>query len=780
MKKRTLLLIFTLLVTFFVQAQEKSSNIAIGKWRDHLSYYYTHNVDKVKGRILVSCESALFYYDPNSQEIEKYSKVNGLSDAGLGITAYDSTTNTIIITYENSNIDIVQDDKVYNIPDIKNRSIEGSKEINSISFYNNKAYLSCGFGIVVLDLTRHEIYDTYYLGENSSAINVNCVYINDTSIFAGTVNGLLYADKNSNALASSETWKNKNMVVGNNYKEVNYILPLNSKDLLINILMTNSTHSYLTRYNGNTLTVVDSDAYIINLRRCQDKIVRISYLSLSIMDSSFNQIYHISDQWNPVSGLSLDLKDAIIDNNDLWISHTYSGLVHIPNYTSGITSTKEIIFPNGPMTNNVYSITASKTGKIFVAPGGKDITNANKGLLGDVYTYEGFYWNNLEDNILRDSTKDILNITIDPNDENHLMAASWWNGVIEIDSNKVVKIYDITNTDSLITPYNNSYRIAAVQYDASGNLIIANSLATNNLAFLNYHGQWGAFATNSFLPNVADEIVGLTLDNVNFYKLLFTASNKILVLNNNGDMLFIDPNNGSLLSTSKINCITQDKEGEMWIGTEKGIKVIYDLSSTFSSNSTTTSNVECNNIVYDEQGIAQYLLSFENITCIMVDGANRKWVGTERNGIYVLSESGDKELYHFTIENSPLFSGKIVSMAQNPITGEVFIGTDRGLISYRAESTEGAAKAGELTTYPNPIKEDYNGTIAIKGFVKDSDVRITDATGKMVAHLKSLGGQAIWDGKNFKGQRVGTGVYFIFSSANEGKDKADGKFLIIR
>jgi ligand-binding sensor domain-containing protein len=232
--------------------------------------------------------------------------------------------------------------------------------------------------------------------------------------------------------------------------------------------------------------------------------------------------------------------------------------------------------------------------------------------------------------------------------------------------------------------------------------------------------------------------------------------------------------------TSKINCITQDQEGEMWIGTEKGIKVIYDLSSTFSSNSTTTSNVECNNIVYDEQGIAQYLLSFENITCIMVDGANRKWVGTERNGIYVLSESGDKELYHFTIENSPLFSGKIVSMAQNPITGEVFIGTDRGLISYRAESTEGAEKAGELTTYPNPIKEDYNGTIAIKGFVKDSDVRITDATGKMIAHLKSLGGQAIWDGKNFKGQRVGTGVYFIFSSANEGKDKADGKFLIIR
>jgi hypothetical protein len=164
----------------------------------------------------------------------------------------------------------------------------------------------------------------------------------------------------------------------------------------------------------------------------------------------------------------------------------------------------------------------------------------------------------------------------------------------------------------------------------------------------------------------------------------------------------------------------------------------------------------------------------------MCDGGNRKWVGTERNGIFVFSPSGDKQIYHFTSENSPLYSNRVITMAQDPKTGEVYIGTDLGVISYKAESIKAVDQAGSLTAYPNPVKPDYNGIIAIKGFVANSDVRITDVAGNMVAHTKSIGGQAIWDGKNFKGEKVSSGVYLIFGSALEGKETASGKLLIVR
>ncbi|MBQ9312658.1 MAG: hypothetical protein IJ213_06385 [Bacteroidales bacterium] len=774
------------LATIFAFGQNKSSNIEIGQWRDHLSYYMSHNVAKVGDKVLVACGSSLFYYDTKTKTMDKLSKVNGLSDAGLGVVAYDSVSGSIVITYENSNIDIVQKDKIFNIPDIKNRFIEGSKEINSIYFSNNKAYLSCGFGVVVIDLLRHEIYDTWYLGENSSAINVNCVYINDTSIFAGTVNGLLYADKNSTTLAAGEAWHKKE--VGNSAstsfitREINYILPLGN-DIIISALSDNDNNSIVFRYNGEDMDTVGS-FYLINMKTFGDKLAMINWLSFTIYDEDFNQYYHISDQWNPIPGVSPDFFDVIIDGEDLWFAHHYSGLVYVPKYKENNLWSRECVFPQGPLTNNVYNLIFDKYGLLYLSPGGKDITSGNRYIEGYVDIYDGNWWFRPETQTYMQTYEgerllDILNVTIDPYDRRHFMASSWWNGVLEFRNDTLINIFDITNTDSVITPYTESYRIIGVLYDASGNLLIGNSLSSNAFAYLNYHGQWGSFLTTSFLNNTADELEGITEDIYNHYKILYTKSNKILIMNNNEDIRFINPNNGSLLTTDRVNCMVQDQDGEIWIGTEKGIKVIYSLDNAFSSAGQ-TAPTECNNIIYDEHGIADYLLRAENIQCIMVDGANRKWIGTESNGIYVISANGDKELHHFTIENSPLLSGKVVCMAQNPSNGEVFIGTDRGLISYRTESLYTNNEKQGLKTYPNPVREDYEGMIAIRGFVKDSDVRITDAQGRMVAHIKSLGGQAVWDGRNFNGQKVGSGVYYIFSSANEGKTTAVGKFMIIK
>src|SRR5574344_2085012 len=220
-------LFFTFFILSINTVFAQFENVAIGGWRDHLSYYQTDKITKVENRLLVTAGSAMFFYNTKDNSVEKFSKVSGLSDAGITNVAYDSVSKCIIVVYENANIDIIQNDKVYNISDIKIRSIEGSKAINNITFYNQKAYLSCGFGIVVLDLIRKEIFETYYIGINSSKINVNNVVIYNDSIYAASAAGLLYAPLNSPFLASSSAWQLHPTFNSNRSYEVSYLFVFN-------------------------------------------------------------------------------------------------------------------------------------------------------------------------------------------------------------------------------------------------------------------------------------------------------------------------------------------------------------------------------------------------------------------------------------------------------------------------------------------------------------------------------------------------------------------------
>ena len=774
----------TFLSSFSSKAQ--FSNVPIGSWRDHLSYYQTEKIALVENRILVSAGSAMFFYDKDDNSMERFSKVNGLTDAGIVQLAYDKTTKCIIVVYDNSNIDLIQNDKVYNIPDIKIRSIEGSKTVNNITFYNKKAYLSCGFGIVVLDLDRKEIFETYYIGNNSSKINVNNVVIDNDSIYAATVNGLLYAPYNSSSLATSETWKSYESLNNPYNSEIRYMFMYNNK-LMAGVKRQDDNIDLFVR-NENGWDTVFSNFLVYWIKPTEDKLVAkvwgSSNQAVIVYDTNYVAKRVIDDEWWPMHSdvnnklITPEVGDALITGDDLWLSHEREGgLIYMENYL--VNSTVKLRYPNGPLSNDVFSITATE-GKIYVAPGGRTLIYAPRILPGNIYTFNGYYWEALSNFLDYPELKDIINVSIDPRNSNHLMAASLWNGVVEVLDNKIVKIWDSTNTD-VLKPTIYGYRIAGVEYDASGNLLIGSSLSSNSLCYLNYRNEWGSFNTYEQIGQA--EVLGLALDRFNtgnLYKFIWTTNNSILALDNNNNQIIIDPNNGSKDESNKINCMVQDQEGEIWIGTDKGIKVIYSLDGLFTIGENNKSSVTCNNIIYQEGDIAQYLLNYDNINCIMCDGANRKWVGTERNGIFVFSSNGDEQLYHFTAENSPLYSNRILTMAQEPKTGEVYIGTDRGVMSYKAESTAGAEEAGKLTAYPNPVRPDYTGIVAIKGFVSDSDVRITDVTGNMVAHLKSIGGQAVWDGKNFNGERVSSGVYLIFGTALEGAQNAVGKILFVR
>jgi len=227
------------------------------------------------------------------------------------------------------------------------------------------------------------------------------------------------------------------------------------------------------------------------------------------------------------------------------------------------------------------------------------------------------------------------------------------------------------------------------------------------------------------------------------------------------------------VSSSTVYCMAEDLDGEIWIGTDKGVKVIYYPSHIFDGN------VFPRNILLEQDGYVSVLLEYEEVTAIAVDGANRKWIGTSKAGVFLMSENGQEQLLHFTAEDNPLFSNQIIDINVNQFTGEVFFATSKGLVSYKGTATSGFETYADLPVYPNPVPHEYTGVVAVNGLKTNSLCKITDSSGKLVWQGYSDGGQLAWYCKDHFGRRPATGVYYVMASDDEGKEKIVTKFVFI-
>jgi hypothetical protein len=325
--------------------------------------------------------------------------------------------------------------------------------------------------------------------------------------------------------------------------------------------------------------------------------------------------------------------------------------------------------------------------------------------------------------------------------------------------------------------------IAGLAFDRDGNLWISNGYATNPIACRTKNGAWHTFNPGSVLNG--NLLVSDILAASNGYKwLLRPRGNGILVFNdggtigNTGDdqykVLNNQPGSGGLPSND-VYSFAEDKDGHIWVGTNRGVAVFYTPNAIFGGG-----DFDAQQILIEQDGNVQILFETEAVTALAVDGANRKWVGTETSGAYLVSADGRTQIHHFTAQNSPLPSNTITSIAIDGITGEVFFGTDRGILSYRSDATESAFENTCASVFPNPVRESYTGPVAITGLVRDSEVRITDMAGNLVYSTTSLGGQAVWPGTDLAGGRVATGVYLVFAVDRTGSYKCNTKVLVVR
>jgi len=327
--------------------------------------------------------------------------------------------------------------------------------------------------------------------------------------------------------------------------------------------------------------------------------------------------------------------------------------------------------------------------------------------------------------------------------------------------------------------------ISGLDYDDQHNLWVANTSAPDIISVMKNDGQWRSFNLGGTLS--ATDVGKLMVDKSNQKWIIKRTDGYIIVFNDNNTIdnpnddkvkvLSSSTGNGGIAG-SKVYSMAIDQDGEIWVGTDKGINVFYSPENIFESGV----NSDAQQILVprnDGSGLADILLETETVTAITIDGANNKWIGTDRAGVFYISSDGIRQLAHFTTANSPLLSNSIAGIAIND-DGEVFFGTAKGIISYRGTATPPPPPGSSVYAYPNPVRPEYHGVIAIKGVANKSSVKITDTSGNLVFETRSEGGQAVWDGKNFDGREAASGVYLVFITNNDGSEKLATKILIIR
>lgn len=742
------------------------AQIPVGAWRDHLPYSQCYKVIKTDNKIITATANNLFAYNTADNSIEKLSTISGLSDLGIATMEYNIEKKLYLIAYTNGNIDIVKGNVINNIADVKNKTMLGSKRANHIYFHGNYAYISFFFGILVVDLERLEIKDTYTVGEANEPYEVFSVVVDNTDIYAGTAKGIFKADVNDPFLVDYNRWRRidnipnstgkfdklaifDGKVIANNYREAYntdalYYLEGNSWN---SFLPNAKLHKNELRVSGNMLLV-----------SCQGAVYTVNKnFESSIIDTyGFDSAY-------PQSSL-------IDEVGNLWIADQRSGLVSRRANSSEFSST----FPNGPNTNGLINMLWSN-GSLYVTAGGLDASWNNISRAAEFYKFSDETWTSVSNT----STIDYISVVADPVDPAKVYIGSWNNGVFVYDGNKLVEkyYYDNSPLQSSIpgTPF---VRIGGMIFDDAKNLWIINSGVKYQLIKKKPNGEWEAFEL-ALGDNTNDHTIGgIHQDRNGMFWIVVprVTGSGISVFKSKNEKRFFNPK--SLLGDviPHIYCITSDNDGVVWVGTDRGVVTYSNPESVLDGNIDGDQPKIPRN---DGTDIIDPLLGTETVNCMAVDGANRKWFGTEKGGAYLFSPDGTKEIHHFTTVNSPLFSNSIKSLAIDEKSGEVFFGTDQGIISYRSNATVATDDFTNVYVFPNPVREDYHGDIIITGLIADASVKITDVSGNLVYETKSLGGQAVWDGNTGGGKRVATGVYLIFCTNSDGTRTFVTKMLVV-
>lgn len=734
-----------------------------GTWNEYFSFRNIQQLEAVDDNVFALSENGIFIYNTSTQEIQKVTKLNGLSTVGLSCMAFCDSTSSFLIGYGDGTLDILEYPslRVHAIPTIANKSIYGSKKINSVVMHNDTAIIATGFGVLTFSMTTKNFISTTVLSNDGSYVAAKSVANDKQTIYAATTKGIFTALLSNPNLSDFSIWKKLSGIPFEN-DTISHIAVLDGTIYYVHKNTLDASKDSIFRIKDGTADAFKTQSpNVTNVTSKNHQLFVSSYLSAAIYDSE-EKLTHHYDKTRITSKYCDIIK---LNNGEVFIGDEYHGLYEYFSMTN--------IIPNCPLSNHIRDMFFQDNSLHIVC--------------GNFTLWEQLYY----------SVKDPNGIWYGHNDWRYnnsfcvfpiqntstYYIGTHGNGLLE---NSVAwesgNQYDATN--SILQTYY-LYKLTVIDditADSKGILWMLNSGTRFPIVAKDLDNNWYSYYVAKTTGNVVNQqnLFNQIIVDSRGYKWLsgtgqLTVFYENKTLDNTDDDLLVriplNDNEGSI--AEKTTCLAEDLDGEIWIGTTEGIAVHSAPSRVFKDRQIIS------RIKIEVDGEVGYLLSSESISCIAVDGANRKWIGTEKSGVFLISENGTEQILNFTKNNSPLPSNAVRSIVIDHATGEVYIGTEEGLVSYICDATVGDAEMSDVYVFPNPVRETYEGDIYIKGVVADAVIKITDVSGNLVRTVTAHGGTAVWDGRNVYGDRVKTGVYLLYISDETGKTTKVAKLVFV-
>ncbi len=756
---------FLFLLLLSIQGFSQPGLPPVGQWRELLPWTQVRKLVQDGETLWGATPYSLFSLDLRENSIQRFSKVNGLSGTGISDIAADPASGKIIVAYSNSNVDLLDGDQVYTIRSIANSSIAGDKTLRSVFIKEGLAYIGSGIGIIVADINRKEVKATYIIGASGNATAVTAVTADAQYLYAETSEGLKRC-----ALAGTNPadYRNWTLLSGTNG------LPAGNGTALtlLNQQPVFAVNDTVYRLNGNWSAFFSNGETISSLSITGSGLIVCTTTPNSgavtvLSGSGATQSIIRNGQYFRQPAFALQIQQS------LWIADNRKGLLQ---YDGNLFSSYQ---PNSPDTVLL--------GKPFAAPGILYIppyslqpgwnSNAEKAGIG---LFSGNNWQLISAATIPafDSLPGINSLLVE-GPEVRIWGSSWGGGLFSLTAGQLT-VYKQNSPLRSPAFAPGEYRVGGLALDAEQQLWVTNYGATNNLHVRKADGSWRSFSIP--LPLNENAAGAVLVDDLNQKWIQLPKAQGLVCFNhgnnidNPGDDRWkwyrAGAGNGNL-PDNEVLSLARDRNGFIWVGTRNGIGVIQCIQDIFSSP-----GCEALLPVVQQDNFAGYLFKGEEVQAIAVDGADRKWIGT-KNGVWLISADAEKTIYRFTVSNSPLPDNDIRQIAIDPQSGEVYFSTPKGMVAYRSTATAGGSSNTDVLVFPNPVPPGYTGSIAIRGLVDNAIVKITEPDGRLVAELRALGGQAIWNGKNTRGQTVSSGVYLVLIRDENQQEKAVTKIVFI-
>jgi len=765
---------FSSLLIILISLRVVAQNVA-QDWKAYPAFDQFTSITASDSQVFVASKASVFMYDISDKKTISYTTINGLSGDEISTILFSEAHQMLLIGYTNGRLELLNpyNSRVTQVVDILNQSqiLTEQKHIYDFAIEGDHLYIATGFGVIEYNLDSGFFGETYRIADT---MPVNSIAVQDEELFLSISNDGTYRADTRDDLHINSNWHKL------------------QDDVFTQLLIFND--QVVGHTGGNQLYLFNENTFVPSID-LGDTILDISTQGVELCvtkNSSIELLQSILSR-GTVYNHSRTIDLAIYYEDQFYVADQGNGFftgdtIDIESQTS--------IEPAGPLGDYCYGV-AAYDGELWLTHGSvSNRFSANDISRTGISHSDQGNWSNVTNETIF-GIADICNVTINPNDKEHVLFSAFYGGLLEY-KDEEFSLYnrDNSNIEADFGFGDGSYeptsidKVFTATFDQNNAIWISNNRTFNPLKKLEVQDENQDGLTVNVRGLITEQSANIKF---NFWDLVVDIDNRLYVATYNNGLIAYDINTRQLVNIDheglginddlSVRTLALDQNNELWIGTAGGLRRFTNPRVIFEQGTA----AQASDIIFESDGIAQQLFSQQVITDIVVDADNNKWVATSDSGVFYISGDGQETVHNFTKENSPLPSNVISQISIDPVRGDVFFATENGLVSFNGKITEANSDLNTVKVFPNPVRPEYDEvTVTIQGLTLGANVKITDIEGNLVFEAQndtfSFGGSGtiFWDTRSFDGREVASGVYMILVTSEDQTITTVEKLLIVR